>query len=159
MAGKLDSHAVCELRSGLIVVRRQSSRAHCRQLPAERVNGVQWARTVEPIQPHRSSGGRQARVPFAPGFNGECGEPGVLDEVADDDGFQTSLVLGVVFGISSKGVDQDADVRQDQVRPSMRSRSVALSLRSTPGSVPLPGGRAQAGLHRDERLCACVKAY
>ena len=55
-----------------------------------------------------------------------------------DDGLQPLLVSHVVCGIRAKGVDQDVNVRKDQSRPSIRSKSEALSSRSMPGNVPPP---------------------
>jgi len=64
------------------------------------------------------------------------------------DRLQPIPVSLMVFRIGPKGVDQDIDVREDQSRPSMRSRREALSSRSTPGKVPPPArhsGRATGG--------------
>jgi hypothetical protein len=47
-------------------------------------------------------------------------------------------VQPMVFRIGAKRVDEDVDVRQDQSRPSMRSKRLALSFRSTPGEIPPP---------------------
>ena len=57
---------------------------------------------------------------------------------AVDHGLEPLFVFLVVLGVRSKRVDQDVDVREDQSRSSMRSNRLALSLRSTPGSVPPP---------------------
>ncbi len=61
--------------------------------------------------------------------------------------FQPCLVSRMILGVRAKGVDQYIDVAQDQSRLSIRSRRLALSLKSTPGRTPPPAwhsGRATA---------------
>ena len=50
--------------------------------------------------------------------------------------FQPSPIGFVLVGIGAKGVNENVHIRQNQLRPSMRSNVAALSATSTPRCVP-----------------------
>jgi len=53
-----------------------------------------------------------------------------------DDLLKPPPVVAVILGVGTEGVDQNVDVSEDQPMLSIRSRSAAESLRSTPGITP-----------------------
>lgn len=57
---------------------------------------------------------------------------------AVDDALEPGACEAVLDGVFAEGGDEDVDVREDQRRPSIASRTEALSARSTPGWTPLP---------------------